>query len=281
MMLAPKEFDPVNRDLEIRDLYNMEDAFHLGDSYAGAYRARLNANLAFWDGLDGKVDWPTGRGRQPPADRPGPRRLPRRRRHQALRRAGLVPRDRARRPTRRAAPDLRGTDLERRRDGHDLHPAGQRRPRPHHPRRRRLRHPAGHRHVPLPGGAQPEPARAPRAPLSDGRRLTRHGRRRPHPTWSSTTSRPARCSSVPRRTSARTCCCASRTAPTAASSSGGCTGSSALARTSDERGRHVAHRRVHLPRARGARGAAGVAGQLRAGVPGRDGGPRRRAGRRR
>ena len=59
MMLAPKEFDPVNRDLEIRDLYNMEDAFHLGDTYAGAYRARLNANLAFWDGLDGKVDWPT------------------------------------------------------------------------------------------------------------------------------------------------------------------------------------------------------------------------------
>ena len=32
----------------------MEDAFHLGDGYVGAYRARLNANLAFWDGLDGK-----------------------------------------------------------------------------------------------------------------------------------------------------------------------------------------------------------------------------------
>ena len=59
MMLAPKEFDQVNRDLEIRDLYNMEDAFQLGDSYAGAFRARLDANLAFWDGLDGKQDWPT------------------------------------------------------------------------------------------------------------------------------------------------------------------------------------------------------------------------------
>ena len=57
MMLAPKEFDPVNRDLEIRDLYNMEDAFHLGDSYTSAYRSRLNANLAFWDGLDGNEDW--------------------------------------------------------------------------------------------------------------------------------------------------------------------------------------------------------------------------------
>jgi hypothetical protein len=66
MMLAPKQFDPVNRDLEIRDLYNMEDAFHLADGYQGAYRARLNANLAFWDGLDGKTDWPTdGNGTHP------------------------------------------------------------------------------------------------------------------------------------------------------------------------------------------------------------------------
>jgi hypothetical protein len=66
MMLAPKQFDPVNRDLEIRDLYNMEDAFHLEDGYLGAFRARLNANLAFWDGLDGKKDWPTdGNGSHP------------------------------------------------------------------------------------------------------------------------------------------------------------------------------------------------------------------------
>src|SRR3954451_861659 len=57
MLLAPKQFDEVNRDLEIRDLYNAEDGFHLGDSYLGAYRARLNANLGFWDGLDGKADW--------------------------------------------------------------------------------------------------------------------------------------------------------------------------------------------------------------------------------
>ena len=69
MMLAPKQFDAVNRDLEIRDIYNMEDAFHLGDSYRGAYRARLDANLAFWDGLDGKADWPTnGNGSHPLTD---------------------------------------------------------------------------------------------------------------------------------------------------------------------------------------------------------------------
>ncbi len=58
LMLAPKQFDPVNCDLEIRDLYNMEDVFHLSRAYEGAYRARLNANLAFWDSLDGKTDWP-------------------------------------------------------------------------------------------------------------------------------------------------------------------------------------------------------------------------------
>src|SRR3954468_21494475 len=61
LMLAPKQFDPVNRDLEIRDLYNMEDAFHLAEGYQGAYRARLNANLAFWDGLDGEQGWPLDR----------------------------------------------------------------------------------------------------------------------------------------------------------------------------------------------------------------------------
>ena len=58
MMLGPTQFDRVNRDLEIRDLYNMDDAFHPAHVYEGAYRARLHANLAFWDELDGKVDWP-------------------------------------------------------------------------------------------------------------------------------------------------------------------------------------------------------------------------------
>jgi hypothetical protein len=58
LVLAPKQFDTVNRDLEIRDLYNNEDAFQLATAYQGAYRARLNANLAFWDRLDGNQDWP-------------------------------------------------------------------------------------------------------------------------------------------------------------------------------------------------------------------------------
>jgi hypothetical protein len=56
--LSAKAYDTVNRDLEIRDIYNEEDAFNLSKHYVGAYRARFNANLAFYDGLDNKVDWP-------------------------------------------------------------------------------------------------------------------------------------------------------------------------------------------------------------------------------
>lgn len=37
-----------------------EDPFHVGPAYAEAYRARFNANLAFFDRLDGKADWPLG-----------------------------------------------------------------------------------------------------------------------------------------------------------------------------------------------------------------------------
>jgi Domain of unknown function (DUF4331) len=58
LIMAMKQYDQVNRDLEIRDLFNAEDAFDLGETYLGAYRARLNANLSYWDNLDGKVDWP-------------------------------------------------------------------------------------------------------------------------------------------------------------------------------------------------------------------------------
>jgi hypothetical protein len=59
--LSFKMFDQVNKDLEIRDLYNSEDAFDLKPDYFDAYRVRMNANLAFYDGLDGKIDWPFDR----------------------------------------------------------------------------------------------------------------------------------------------------------------------------------------------------------------------------
>jgi Domain of unknown function (DUF4331) len=58
VILSWKEYDAINRDLEVRDLYNLEDAFHLGGDYRGVYRSRLDANLAAFDRLDGKTDWP-------------------------------------------------------------------------------------------------------------------------------------------------------------------------------------------------------------------------------
>lgn len=56
--MGNKAFDSINHDLEIRDLYNQEDSFNLSPYYIGAYRSRINANLAHWDKIDGKTDWP-------------------------------------------------------------------------------------------------------------------------------------------------------------------------------------------------------------------------------
>ena len=163
LMLAPKQFDQVNRDLEIRDLYNMEDAFSLGESYPGAYRARLDANLAFWDGLDGKIDWPRGDGAHPLTEvvLPG---LPRHRRREAVCGAGQLSRDRARSPARAGAPELRRTGAQRRRHGHDLHPARDGGCRFTGPRRGRRRHPSGVDVLSLPCRPEPRSAHASRAP---------------------------------------------------------------------------------------------------------------------
>jgi hypothetical protein len=58
LLLSVKVHDTVNRDIDLRDIYNLEDAFHVGPDYRGAYRARLNANLAFIDQINGVTDWP-------------------------------------------------------------------------------------------------------------------------------------------------------------------------------------------------------------------------------
>ena len=66
VILNEKGNDTVNREMELRDLYNLEDAFHMSGDYRPAYAARTNANLAAWDRLDGKVDWELGPdGRHP------------------------------------------------------------------------------------------------------------------------------------------------------------------------------------------------------------------------
>jgi hypothetical protein len=57
-LLGEYGVDTVNSDLDLRELYNQEDPFELAPNYLGAYRARLNANLAVWDSIDGKIDWP-------------------------------------------------------------------------------------------------------------------------------------------------------------------------------------------------------------------------------
>jgi hypothetical protein len=57
-MLGELGGDTVNRDVDLRELWNQEDPFDLAPNYLAAYRARLNANLVVMDGIDGKIDWP-------------------------------------------------------------------------------------------------------------------------------------------------------------------------------------------------------------------------------
>jgi Domain of unknown function (DUF4331) len=57
-ILQDKKFDKVNGDMELRDLYNAEDTFELNPAYVAAYRARLDANLPFFDRLDDDIAWP-------------------------------------------------------------------------------------------------------------------------------------------------------------------------------------------------------------------------------
>ena len=57
-LLGELGVDTVNRDLDLRELWNQEDPFELAPNYLGAYRARLNANLSVMDGINGKIDWP-------------------------------------------------------------------------------------------------------------------------------------------------------------------------------------------------------------------------------
>jgi Domain of unknown function (DUF4331) len=59
-VLASPMRDPRTKGLELRDLYNKEDAFALSKEYRPLYESRIDANLAFFDGLDGKTEWPLG-----------------------------------------------------------------------------------------------------------------------------------------------------------------------------------------------------------------------------
>jgi hypothetical protein len=66
-VLANTTRDP--KGVELRDLYNKEDAFSLSKEYRPLYESRVNASLAFFDGLDCKTAWPLGPdGRHPLRD---------------------------------------------------------------------------------------------------------------------------------------------------------------------------------------------------------------------
>lgn len=58
VMLANQMRGARTKGVELRDLYNREDAFALSKVYRPLYESRLDASLAFWDGLDSKTAWP-------------------------------------------------------------------------------------------------------------------------------------------------------------------------------------------------------------------------------
>ena len=58
VIIANPARDPRTRGVELRDLYNREDAFALSSEYRPLYEARLDVNLAFFDGLDDQTAWP-------------------------------------------------------------------------------------------------------------------------------------------------------------------------------------------------------------------------------
>jgi hypothetical protein len=69
VILANPTRDARAPGIELRDLYNREDTFALSPVYRPLYESRLDANLAFFDGLDGKTAWPIGPdGRHPLRD---------------------------------------------------------------------------------------------------------------------------------------------------------------------------------------------------------------------
>ncbi|RPJ52294.1 MAG: DUF4331 domain-containing protein [Acidobacteria bacterium] len=65
-VLQNTTYDPRTKGVELRDLYNKEDAFALSKEYRPLYESRLDANLAFFDGLDGDIAWPLGPDRRHP-----------------------------------------------------------------------------------------------------------------------------------------------------------------------------------------------------------------------
>ena len=210
-------------------------------------RSRLNANLAFWDGLDGTVHWPTDEaGNHPMTDlvladflvvdvtKPYVE-------HGSFLEIELAARNG--RPHQTCGGrtlnddvmDLIFPQLVNAGHGPTIRDGVDSATRP------------ASRTFPYLAPPNPDPPEPPEL-TSDARQLTTMAER-PRPASSSTTSSPARCSSAPRRTSAPICCCASRTVPTA----GGVRAAPDRRHFWDADGRdgECAHRGVLVPRAAG------------------------------
>ena len=65
VILLNQEFDKINRDLEVRDIFNEFDPFGDPAPYGGPFRERFNANLHRIDSMDGRIDWPLKDGVHP------------------------------------------------------------------------------------------------------------------------------------------------------------------------------------------------------------------------
>ena len=141
-VLANPTRDPRAKGVELRDLYNREDAFAVSQEYRPLYESRLDANLAFFDSLDGKTAWPLGRGRAPSVTRFADRRFPDPRSRSSVR-ARQLSRDRARADRQPAAQERRRSLARRRHPRRAAHVACEWRARRAVRRRRRRSHQAG------------------------------------------------------------------------------------------------------------------------------------------
>jgi hypothetical protein len=65
VLLSINGNDTVNKTVDLRDLYNLEDVFAVNPAAAESYRARLDANLTMFDELDDAIAWPFEAGHHP------------------------------------------------------------------------------------------------------------------------------------------------------------------------------------------------------------------------
>ncbi len=111
VLMANPTRDPRAKGVELRDLYNREDAFALSTEYRPLYESRLDANLAVFDGLDGKTAWPLGPDGRHPLRESAHRRFPDPRSRTSVR-ARQLSRDRTRagrQPSARRPPAVAGS----------------------------------------------------------------------------------------------------------------------------------------------------------------------------